>query len=272
MADTRSKRLWAGPNLYAYVFNSPLTHVDLYGLMAQSDSHSLFRRTMESLVKLPGRALEWIGRNLVPVPFARDALELSGRVLRGGCIRHYIPSYAHQRSFYGVYPGSQGELSPKGSYFISNGVGVTWNEFYSRVEKASADLNGTNVGFVYNSTHGLALDALEWLCQRLGIRTHADRTMKTALINMGSQLLHVGNAEIWSELHSQSNEMLNLIKSQLPERIKEMMVVKSFGSPYLHSPKDYKSAMNYVSAFDASTPSIGSDRDAQGKRLLKRIP
>ena len=63
-----------GPNLYAYVHNSPITEADLYGLLGIGNY----------LSRAAFRGLEWTGANLLPIPYLRGMVESVGRWGAGG--------------------------------------------------------------------------------------------------------------------------------------------------------------------------------------------
>lgn len=75
-----------GPNVYAYVHNNPLTHFDLYGefdvfrIMQKNTSHERMGRLNHRLVGMT----EWIGKNMIPLPGARDLVEGMGCWGAGG--------------------------------------------------------------------------------------------------------------------------------------------------------------------------------------------
>lgn len=168
----------AGPNLYAFVRNNPLTHFDLYGLKESTDqkeaSVSAPKRSILDavrwLVTIPARIGEALTWHLVPVPVVREALCGTFRLLQGrpfnGCDRcHAVPSYNDQIN------GLQ--LAPDRRLTATNGILNLWwqaEEFFNFVW----DTHGNNaVNYTYGSSRGFVIDIAESIALFFGIATRA---------------------------------------------------------------------------------------------------
>lgn len=265
----------AGPNLYAYVHNSPMTHTDAYGLIAQANNRSsggtfadfcgrvvdrvsgFFRETakrvrdtVSSVARSPGRLIEHIGRNYVPVPIVRDAVEFTGRILAGRSYQDYVPSYRQQHSFYAtVGDKSVGSVSVR--FMTSNGIATNAKELYYRALCLSEMLGGIQVTYCYNATHGFAYDAIEWVCQRIGISTHSAQVMQDSIMDCVQSVggLNSGG-EVWGEFHSQAGEILNSIRKKIDPGVKQMMRVFTYGSPCIIPDGEFKETRVFISVND----------------------
>jgi len=245
----------AGPNLYAYVLNNPLIHYDLYGLQAERDRDfrqtatkvaSAAGRAFKSLAGLPGRTIEYLGRNWVPIPYVKDGIAAAGHLLAGRSFKNYVPNYM-KHSFNGCI--GRGEVEGV-RVVISNGIMTSQSEMLDRAQELSYQLGGINVHFTYNQSRGVILDLLECLCQRVGISTNSAELMKVNLYQVANDLGGPnGGGVIMGEFHSQAGLVLNNIKNSLKE-IKGMMEVTTLGSPVAALEADFAKAKNYVSGYD----------------------
>ena len=90
-----------GANLYAYVLNNPLTHLDAYGLspingLSPGFFHQYFLMPVVTLLTLPGLGVEFIGADFIPIPLVRDVVECAGKLLQGQSLEGY--EMAHKRN------------------------------------------------------------------------------------------------------------------------------------------------------------------------------
>ena len=98
----------AGPNLYAYVMNSPLTHIDLYGLFGTAsngagcrpgffqNAYSFTRTAMMNTMRFTGGILDFCGE-LLPIPPIKDAFCWSGKTMMGKS-NEYVASWNEKHS------------------------------------------------------------------------------------------------------------------------------------------------------------------------------
>lgn len=136
-----------GPNLYAYVLNNPLSHIDLYGLIAQSASLQHFRSSIVFLSKPPirgGMSLINSGRNIarnLPLPFTMDQVFDS-------CYTHDHPERFHLGS----------PEVPRGHITFTPGMNTPFSRTYKHTEMISSMANGYNVHTVHNASINVGMD------------------------------------------------------------------------------------------------------------------
>ena len=201
-----------GPNLYAYVHNSPLTHIDMYGLYAARCSRCGRRiergptmmerasQTFREVRRDVGDGLAAVGHHLVPIaPFQR-AWTRTCRAIGGQGFT--LPADYLAPSAVYMYPGRGGNSGvPR---VLVNGMCNTLTEAWSHAATASERNGGAPIMLCYNSTHGFVGDLLECVAQMVGIRTHSVEVcqdgIRTAVAMAGPS---AGGGSILAEAHSQ---------------------------------------------------------------------
>lgn len=243
-----------GPNLYAYVLNSPVTHFDLYGLYGVADGAELTSskfwnfvgNTAKFLATAPGRLLSMVGQNLVPVPYVKDVVDFGGWCLQGQNPTKFQPSWNNSHSKLITHEGN-GHGDPHFRHVTYFGIGVTENECKQRLAEYSSNYGGITVYGVYNPTHGFMLDSLEVLCQKLGIPVNAqvvaERETRRIVNEMGE---YKNCGTLFVEAHSQGTETVHNLSSNL----KRMMDVQALGPARILQKKDFRNAENSIGTLD----------------------
>lgn len=259
----------AGPNLYAYVSNSPLTHIDLYGLWGESargndprgigppdlqrksrspTSRDYLGKGIQNSVRAFGRSVEFIGRHCVGIPGVRDCFEYTGRFFAGRDMSRYTLSWNRRSSFNFDY--GHGEISSKVRLTCVNGIMTDFSEYLEFVKKLSAAHGGVTVHATYIQKNGFVTDIADWFCQKVGIPTHSEQVLRE---NIQRQAADMGGAdgggEIWHHAHSKGAAVTEAVRPSLGS-ITNMMVVATYGGAAHASEKNYKSATNYVATMD----------------------
>ncbi len=148
----------AGPNLYAYVKNNPLTSVDLYGLLEESNNGPSFYSRISNCVK--DLALCFTGECAPPRGRLsyEESNELNARVQEFHANRPAQPFYMYEGER--VYPGDHKET---GVYLITR-EGVDFFEKFSGQTLANGTVSGHGNGMITTFYEALkrAYDLLEF--------------------------------------------------------------------------------------------------------------
>lgn len=230
-----------GPNLYAYVLNNPLTHFDLYGLYGvgtgthsdegggNSRPRTFYDRGMKflkNMVKGPGRLVEWVGFNLVPIPIVRDGIEIAGRLASGKGLKDYIPSWKNHSFFFDM---GVPDKDPNHLVSAVNGMMTSADEFIKRVWNMSDSAKGNNIVGIYNCSHGLVYDLIDCILQKCGIMTHS---AKVALAAHRYMLNKVGSeGTIDQHAFSQGNLIMDCVSKHLSPSECKQINMHAYGSP-----------------------------------------
>ncbi len=153
-----------GPNLYQFCLNNPLLNLDLYG-EAVERSQSAFSRGYELLTS--------IYDFLDPASYINDVAKGSYKLVSGD----YKTSQGRS-CFFQV--GGDFE-HPNYSVFLSNGVDTNIEEITLRGLDYSKKLGGIKVNIIYNNTHGIFIDCIDALCEKLHIETRIVRKTRRCL-------------------------------------------------------------------------------------------
>jgi RHS repeat-associated protein len=235
-----------GANVYAYVFNSPLSYFDLYGLNAVSNSAGPSRNIVSWAIGHIGSAVKFIGDHMLPIPYIRRIVSCFGHALKG----EPPSTYKTNGYSYNDYVGGN-ELNPKVRIITSTGILTDEEECEGIPNKVSEYLDGARVHYCYNSSRGLIMDLLECLAQKLGIPTHSVKKVVEAIRHQIKEVGGVGGGgKIYLAGHSQGGLIAKCALNQLNPEEKKMVHIRTFGSPSLHDGLGLGSATNYVNSSD----------------------
>jgi RHS repeat-associated protein len=234
-----------GPNLYAYVSNNPLTHIDLYGLM-KVITGPIIDEPMQmrfNPMALPGHIIEFIGRELIPFPIISSFFTIIGRALNAQGFSWVIDEPS--QNFLYQPPGST-EL-PGAKLTYTNGIRTSYKDFLLDVDKFSKKHGNAVVYCTYNATHGFAKDILECLAQKLNICTHATDLL---VDNLRQRAEEVDGGRVFHYAHSQGGLTSACALTHLTDKQRSVMDVTTFGSACVISNKELAGARNYISRHD----------------------
>lgn len=241
-----------GPNLYAYVLNNPLSHIDLYGLFETSFGDSLgalFEKAVgfvATLLKLPGNFIEFAGKHFVPIPYVKDVIQFGGWCLAGNSPGTYKPSWQEHCKV--MRHEGYGNPDPHMRHVTYNGICCSENEMQARMAKLSSDYGGVDVTGIYNASNGFVLDLLEVMCQKIGIPTPAQASAEYETARLAREMGPHGTFIV--DAHSQGCETVH----NLSPCLKKMMNVNTYGAARVLEPQQYISVRNYMSSCDFVTP------------------
>lgn len=278
-----------GPNLYAYVHNSPMTHSDLYGLITANNPYtpahrfyiqglqyasligdlaSTFWGKARPLMQIPGKIFETLSRHFLPVPGLRDVCMGIGRVISfrpyGGC------DQCRQESAQSFVVGTVAPTS--GAYTYTNGVCNSLADFTEGALRYSAANGNVQVHANYNPSYGLSLDVLRSLYMMAGGLTESSYNLAQSWKQLASTLKPQANGEpgiIYHAAHSQGGQETWAARRFFGKDdsiLSRQVEVKTYGSAELIPQGIFRDAQNYVSKRDA-VPFIASPhRYIQAKR------
>ncbi|MEI8365431.1 MAG: RHS repeat-associated core domain-containing protein [Parachlamydiaceae bacterium] len=243
-----------GPNLYAYVLNRPLTHHDLYGLVGVGGQSENFiggilesiGRLLVDMFTLPGKLIGFIGHDLIPVPYVKDAVEFGGWCLAGKNPAEYTPSWNRPGPKLIQHIG-KGYTNPSDRHVLYCGMGTTEEGFRANMATYSSHHGNINVWGVYNGDKSLIQDFVEFQCQKFGIPTHtqtvAERATMAVVELMGE---YKNSGTLIVEAHSKGCETVN----NLSQGLRQMMKVRAIGPARILHKENFKEADNFINQLD----------------------
>lgn len=226
----------AGPNLYAYVMNNPLIHIDLYGLSA------FYGKEGMNPGAWLGRTLQFIGDHLIPIPFARDFIARFGGVLS------QQPRY-EEGSSENLIVGTH-RFNEKHIMTAVNGIWTMLTEFKSTIASMSCTLDGASIYGSYNGSHGFIFDIFECIAQVLNIPTNSVDKLAENLREACRLAGPDGFVDHFA--HSQGGLITYRALQQLTAAERSQINVYTFGTAYYIDERKLglASAVNYVSLND----------------------
>ena len=207
-----------GPNLYAYVYNSPLTSIDPYGLstsflclplafypLSQETLNSLLQQSLENF---PGDPLLSKGNRIVSLP--------------GKKILHHRIAY-------------------------TNGILTSIEEALSQASFISQTHGNTQVDLIYHQTQGFVKDIFNVASSKIGRMNSFNKLQSSYFINKLKEDPHC-----YFTSFNHSRGALQIMKSGtlLEEWQRKRISVYAFGPAKLIPKHYFKSAKNYVSQRD----------------------
>lgn len=273
-----------GPNLYTYTSNRPLTHIDPFGLTAQSSFlgaicnllYTVFQYTKEigyvgfqfakQGISFAGSCIRHAVDHTIPVPVVKDAGCMLGFFLEtGGPLDHYPASFSNNNSDFlctdrpNPTDGSQ--------YIFINGVCNSQEAAVEGAYTMSDTYGGMNVHLGYNGTLGFVGDIIECVLQKLGVVTPSIQPTIDAIRYSIQQVGGVGSGGfVKVDAHSQGGTILNFALQYLTPEERKMLCVTTYGSATLIDPTGLKSCTHYISNGDF-VPLIGDPIGYTAARL-----
>ena len=219
-----------GPNLYAYVHNSPLTHFDLYG-----------NRDLVSVIKPTWKWCYWAVSTMHRMAH--------GRTHAGEPTHHpkFERRFDLKSGSYSLKDYGREEL-PCGRITMINGILNQHDDVLENALKASDMIGGHAIHFVYNASHGFVIDLIEANLNAMGVCTapvyELHKLWMDYFLNdkTGAPLLHL--------CHSQGAAITKLALETFPKELRERIIVKAF-APFRYIPDNLcKEVSHYVSEGD----------------------
>lgn len=241
-----------GPNLYAYVMNNPLTHIDLYGLMGQPDYSDYWQSSrtglsyyLDTAWRVPGRVIELIGRHLSPLPAVQSIIEFAGYCLRGGNPTSYTPYHNHDQVGMMVRQGLNNHKNVR--ILFINGILNRHKDANIEMENLDTMYDGETVYAMKIPSQGFLLDIREIVFQKLGFQTERQRIVHQEIHklvdDMGEDKHH---GMLLVQAHSGGCEFVHHMCSS----IKKMMYVDTYGPARVLNPSEYLGVRNHVNLTD----------------------
>lgn len=232
----------AGPNLYAYVMNNPLTHFDLYGLFALSDfdygggrrlSQFVSRQAAQYAMGTASRIYNY-GHSI-----GRSVKEFSDSIYRG-CNA--------SGSDYFVIPGIR---VPGVRVAFCNGIDYTPSECMHLAKYISRKAGGYEVHCVYNCTDGKVGNLVRQAKMAMGLGTKAVDIMTTTLSDLYKQASAESlNPRLYTLGHSQGASVIEQSTGRLSDNVTRCMRITTFGPTDMVRGPQFGGATNIVDEGD----------------------
>ena len=225
-----------GPNLYAYLHNSPLSDFDLYGLFS-------FGACCRGVSNFAFRGVEWFGANLVPLPYVRGFVESVGRWGSGGSF--FGPS--RLRTPQNEIITIPGKVAPGVTVTHGNGIMTTRENAIKQAQDTSRSKGGAQVDLLYQGTNGLMMDLFNCFVSKMGIPTSYNYMCARYFAQgLRDDPNHIYEASV----HSRGGIQMKTTGNLLSQQQREHLHVMAYGTGTL-IPKDFfGSAKNIVSRCD----------------------
>lgn len=235
----------AGPNLYAYVMNNPIAHMDQYGHIAESVG-TQSREFGKKVIRFGKKRIVAWGLKLFYVerPEAAEPLDSTKSTKSSKIIEdHLIYSDGECRVF-ALFKDKE-----PGNHFSAfvNGVGNTIEQALESAKLISMNNNNCNVFVLDNPTEGLFWD----LAGAGGlIFGRYDKTCRNVEAGYRYLFNKYPNKFCIAYAHSKGVLINSRVFKMLPKEMQRMIFSINLGGAHVIPPEDLAGAMNFVSKRD----------------------
>lgn len=277
------KGLEAGPNLYAYVENSPMNRVDPYGLdwtnnssyydsswnqssNASAGQGSYFQSsqggqrwyensTFSKITSFIGGVLSFIGDQLIPIPGIRDVFSFAGHLLQGKKPYSYTADYRREHSSWTVYKHADLNNNSRKRFigFVNGICNHDYDCYHSYLDVARTERPCYGVK-ILNASHGLATDVGEVGLNVINLTSNAVLQTREAIKSIFSLMDHLGcgTETLYLYAHSQGGLILDRALRQLSPELTRRIDVTTYGSAKMicRETLGLKRARNYINDRD----------------------
>lgn len=256
-----------GSNLYAYVHNNPLTRIDLWGLEAQkkAEGHwiwknrawvhsSRLQRTNKFSRQVIGKIADF-HEHYNPVPILRHAIGMVLRGMAGLGWNWKDGNYSHHS---GLIRIGDKHVAENERIIYVNGVNVGFYEGLVMAHALSEQHGNTAVYYVYNSTHSLARDLMEFGAERLGLETAVVQVLDETITMAVNEISSYENGKVTFYGHSEAAQIFFNATRDYKQNMRKKISVVTLGGAKMIAKGDFMHADNVIS--DRDYVSLNADR------------
>ncbi|MBS0637171.1 MAG: hypothetical protein JSS12_06645 [Verrucomicrobia bacterium] len=243
--------LRAGPNLYAYCLNNPLTKCDPYGLLETDDNRGIVDRVRD-WVSSAGRTIrdsfckvgEKIAHHMPHFGSYNNSIENKLRGYRGAA-----PKIDKPAGLYKVYSGT---MTSKGTVSHANANGLLCDfddavENLDAVKAAYIAKTGSHpdMYILYSPSEGFCMDFGRAFCNMFGIQTSNIDPIAQGMAELANEAKQKGGHTVLNP-HSNGGQTTFLASRQLEAEQLERIHVESIASTKMfHVRQGFGAASNY---------------------------
>lgn len=256
-----------GLNFYAYVSNSPLTKIDLYGLLAQSQSmwdrvHDSYDRArtkvteavktvarkvgekLRSAIRTTGEIIYAIAEHAIPIAVAKDIPRYMGHVLKEGTFKGYTMSFRRTDSHYSYYEGNVN--NPNIIIGLVKGQNNNCDSTRQSAAQLSSYFNSIGIECVVNETDGFMADT----CKSAGLMIGFENLTVELTVDC---LRYIARSPSKCKLIFTSSQGTLAVAAALPYLSiddQKQLSLYNFGPAKILPKGNLKECVNYISLFD----------------------
>lgn len=246
-----------GPNLYAYVYNNPLSNIDLYGLFSYEFNNNLNEGSSQPYnyfssyeinkraFVAPGRAIQFLGDHIITFPVVRDCFSTLGGAMAGdGWNWNPSSNIPHVE----VFPEIGNLVLPKHSVMSLSGIMNDGVSSRAMGQFLSDQMGGVRVVQICKRTHGFAEDILDAKKLKTGVELDCVRVAADEIRKELKRIGSTGTMDIF--MHSLGGCIFDKASKLLtPEELNHISVY-TFGSATIIHNHHLRSFKNYISTRD----------------------
>jgi RHS repeat-associated protein len=245
-----------GPNLYAYVFNSPLFHLDLYGLE---------RITVNSRWHYLGYGLNVVNNQFNPIPGLRQAVNGVSRKMCG-------MSWANDNNpASGVY-NRVSQPNDNGAYALyCNGINTDYEDGLETIDVFKRCCGLKNIEYSYNNNIGVLFGGLYNRCIKMNlinnkfIESQSVSALRVEVMRL-NELINDGQGK-YIHIFSFSHGATTAFEAtyNLPQSIRDRIYHYTFGGAKTIPYNKFGDAINHIAKYDgvAQTANILTPYNSQ---------
>lgn len=250
----------AGPNLYAYVSNNPLTHFDAYGLFELDTSFNWSDRFLDDAPGIEDLGDSWIpqfGGLMQSVFWHASFTDLrnigmsAGYFLEHKTLEGYKPTWDYDGC---KYEKMEDKPLFRGNTIIVyiNGMNCSLAEAQIQQGKISEAFGGVRVDLIYNAERGTGQSGYETICSKYNINTEASKLSIKHIKELVDEAKNLpnGQGQVVGIGFSQGGEYLLRGTAALSLEDRSYMSTYTLGSATFIGDIGQRGYHNYVSNWD----------------------
>ncbi len=236
----------AGPNLYAYVMNNPIAHMDQYGHVSESTGQNDGKNPSRKVIRFGKKSLvpNALKRCFQNFPEVRDPLKFTKVKLSSKLNPSCWKISDGKTTVFSLNYDKEPE-----KYFIVfvNGMANTLEDAIESTKLISQAHDNMNVYLLHNPTNGVFLDILYAGLQKIGFYTETCQHIEIGFNNLFEKF---PDKSCVAYNHSKGVIICAKVFKRLSSENQSKIYSTSFGGAGIIKPKGLGGAMNYLSSRD----------------------
>ncbi|MFV0339282.1 MAG: RHS repeat-associated core domain-containing protein [Parachlamydiaceae bacterium] len=251
----------SGPNLYAYLFNNPLTHFDAYGLFDEDTARPSWYSSFGDTLKTIGSGLQYAFTtnaqivqqaywHLDPMPMRKDIGMAIGYLAEHGSLSGYTMSWNRDKVDHD-FKNDRPLFLDRYYLHYTNGMNNTFEEGKAQALKVSEYFDGCAYRLLHVPGRGTVSNLIDTIFDKCNILSETSRVATKSLMDAIDSAKSINpNAQVLSISFSQGGEVIFHGLEGLSAEDRALIHTRTLGSARFIQGMGQASYGNYASTRD----------------------